>query len=110
MANAKITELSEATFEAELGKSELPILVDFWATYCPPCRAAAPVLEEFADEFDGKLRIAKVNVEGNEALAGKYNIRSIPTFLIFKGGQIQEQIVGFSGKKVLHEKISAHLG
>ena len=84
--------------------------MDFWAEWCGPCKMIAPLLDELADEYDGKLKIAKVNVDDNQALAGKFAIRAIPTLLLLKGGQVKEQIVGMSSKKDLQKKISANLG
>jgi thioredoxin 1 len=110
MANQKILQLSEDSFDADVTRSDLPVLVDFWAEWCGPCKMIAPLLDELADEFDGKLKIGKVNVDDNQSLAGKFGIRAIPTLLIFKGGQVKEQIVGLSSKKELQKKISAHLG
>ena len=110
MANAKISQLSEATFDTEVTKANTPVLVDFWAEWCGPCKMIAPLLDELADEYDGKLKIGKVNVDDNQALAGKFGIRAIPTLLIFKDGMVKEQIVGMSSKKDLQKKIVAHIG
>ncbi len=110
MSNPKIVHLSEATFDSEVTKAALPVLVDFWAEWCGPCKMIAPLLDELADEYDGRLKIAKVNVDDNQALAGKFGIRAIPTLLVFKDGQVKEQIVGMLSKKDLQKKISANLG
>ncbi len=110
MANPKIVQLSEQTFDSEVTKAGQPVLVDFWAEWCGPCKMIAPLLDELADEYDGKLKIGKVNVDDNQALAGKFGIRAIPTLLIFKDGQVKEQIVGMLSKKDLQRKVSAHVG
>jgi thioredoxin 1 len=109
MANAKIEQLSEASFDASVIKSGVPVLVDFWAEWCGPCKMIAPLLDEMADEYDGKLKIGKVNVDDNQALAGKFGIRAIPTLLLFKDGQVKEQIVGMTSKKDLQKKLQAHV-
>ena len=109
MSNAKISQVSEGNFDSEVAQSNLPVLVDFWAEWCGPCKMIAPLLDELADEYDGKLKIGKVDVDQNQGLAGKFGIRAIPTLLIFKGGEVKEQIVGMASKKDLQKKISAHL-
>ncbi len=109
MANAKITQLSESNFDAEVAKSAVPVLVDFWAEWCGPCKMIAPLLDELADEYDGKLKIGKVNVDDNQELATRYRISSIPTLLVFKAGQVKAQIIGFVGKKDLEKKLEPHL-
>ncbi len=91
----------EDNFQKAVLQSKLPVLVDFWATWCAPCLAAAPILEELAKEYDGKVDFAKVNVDGNTSLAAKYGIAAIPTMLIFKDGQPAQQVVGLKPKKEL---------
>src|SRR3989442_6394790 len=110
MASLHIVTLSNENFDQEINKAQLPVLVDFWAEWCGPCKMLAPMLDELAEESAGKLRIGKVNVDENQELASKFGIRAIPTLLLFKGGQIKEQIVGMSGKKDLEKKLAAHLG
>ncbi len=94
MASDKILEISDAQFEADVLKSDTPVLVDFWATWCAPCKAIAPVLDQLAEEYDGKIKIGKVNVDENPATPGQYGVRGIPTMILFKGGEIVDQLVG----------------
>ena len=105
----KITNLTTDTFKAALASATTPVLVDFWAPWCGPCKAIAPILEELATELDGKLKIAKVNIDENDGIAVEYGIRAIPTMLLFKGGQVAEQIVGMMPKAALKAKVSAHV-
>jgi len=108
MASERIVVLSGSNFEQEVTQSSQPVLVDFWAEWCGPCKMIAPVLDELADEKAGQLKIAKVNVDDNQELASRFGIRAIPTLLLFKGGQVKETIVGMTGKKDLEKKITAH--
>jgi len=105
----KITNLTTDTFKATVSSSATPLLVDFWAPWCGPCKAIAPVLDELAAEFDGKISIAKVNVDDNEAIAAEFGIRAIPTMLLFKGGRVIEQIVGLLPKAALRTKLAAQI-
>lgn len=102
-------EVTEATFESEVIKSNLPVLVDFWAVWCGPCKMIAPIVEEIAVEKTGMLKVCKVDVDKNRGIAGKYGIRSIPTLLLFKNGQVVEQIVGAAAKPNLLKKLEPHL-
>ncbi len=105
----KITNLTTDTFKATITAATTPVLVDFWAPWCGPCKAIAPILEELATELDGKLKVTKVNIDENDAIAVEYGIRAIPTMLLFKGGQVAEQIVGMMSKAALKAKVSAHI-
>ena len=99
----KIVHVSNATFDQEVLNSELPVLVDFWAEWCGPCKMIAPVLDELADQFDGKLKIAKVDVDANPDIPPKFGIRGIPTLIVFKGGNAEATKVGALSKTKLEE-------
>jgi thioredoxin 1 len=103
----KITHLTSDTFKNAVSSAATPLLVDFWAPWCGPCKAIAPVLDELATEFDGRISIAKVDIDQNEAIAAEYGIRAIPTMLLFKGGKVIEQIVGMLPKAALKAKLAA---
>jgi len=105
----KISYLTADSFKSTVASSTVPVLVDFWAPWCGPCKAIAPILEELATELDGKLKITKVNVDENEAIAAEFGIRAIPTMLLFKGGQVAEQFVGMMQKAPLKEKLLAKI-
>ena len=109
MASPNVLTLSAANFKQEVTQSNIPVLVDFWAEWCGPCKMIAPMLDELATEKLGKLKVGKVDVDSNQELASQFGIRSIPTLLLFKGGAVKEQIVGAVGKKDLEKRISTHL-
>jgi len=109
MSAEGIIHLNEKNWEIEAANSTLPILVDFWAEWCGPCKMIAPVLAELAGELSGKIKIGKVNVDENQALAEKFHIRSVPTLLVLKNGAVQEQIVGAMRKDDLKAKLSPYL-
>lgn len=108
MSHDTVTVL-DSTFKSEVLESPVPVLVDFWAVWCAPCRAIAPSLEELAVEYKGKLKVAKVDVDANNEIAQQYGIRSIPTLLLFKGGRVIEQVVGAVPKTRLEETIKKAL-
>jgi thioredoxin 1 len=101
MASPNIVTLTQDNFQSEVLQSAAPVLVDFWAEWCGPCKMIAPVLDELAGEYAGKVRIGKVNIDEHQGLAAQYGVRAIPTLLLFNGGQVAEQMVGMRSKKDL---------
>ncbi len=101
MAALNIVTLTQDNFSKEVLESATPVLVDFWAEWCGPCKMIAPVLDELAGEYDGRVKIGKVNIDNDQALAAQYNVRAIPTLLLFKQGQVAEQVVGLRSKRDL---------
>ncbi len=109
MAGKNVMEYTDQSFEQEVLKADQPVLVDFWAAWCGPCRMIAPAVEALADEYAGKAKVGKVNVDENSSTPGRYNIRSIPTLLLFKGGEVQEQIVGVKSQDELADLLKKYL-
>jgi thioredoxin 1 len=107
--NERISDISSALFETEVIQSELPVLVDYWAEWCAPCKAMAPILDELADEYQDRLRIAKVNVELEPQIARQYGVRSQPTMMLFKNGTVEAQKVGAMSKSQLKAFIDLNL-
>ena len=100
-----VVEVNDATFDQEVLRSEQPVLVDFWAVWCGPCKAIAPIVDGVAQAYAGKLKVVKVNVDQNGATPSRYNVRGIPTLLFFKGGKIADQVVGYVPSDVIEEKV-----
>jgi thioredoxin 1 len=107
---AKPKDVTDQSFDAEVIKSDQPVLVDFWAPWCGPCRMVAPIVEELAGEYEGRVNFYKLNTDENPNVSMKYGIRSIPTLLVFKGGEPVGQIVGFRPKRDLQKRLDEALG
>jgi thioredoxin 1 len=102
---SEIIPLSEQNWENEIINSNLPVVVDFWAEWCAPCRMMAPILEEIAQEYQGKIKVGKLNVDENSTIAGQYHIMGIPTLLFFRNGKLVDKVVGIVPRKTLDDKI-----
>src|SRR5512137_2164055 len=101
MASTDVVTLEDATFEKEVLKSDIPVLVDFWAVWCGPCKAIAPTVDQIASEIKGKVKVGKMDIDKHQAVAQKYNIRSIPTLLVFKGGKVVDTVIGADKTRIL---------
>jgi thioredoxin 1 len=106
---AKPAEVTDSTFDTEVINSDTPVLVDFWAPWCGPCRMVAPIVDELSQEYDGRVKFVKLNTDDNPQVSMKYQIRSIPTLLVFKGGEPVGQIIGFRPKSDLKQRLDAAL-
>lgn len=104
-----IIEVKTSTFDQEVLKSELPVLVDFWAPWCGPCKALTPTIHKLAEELEGKVKVAKVNIDESPEIAGKYSIMSIPTLLIFVNGSVSDQMIGLVQKDKIMDKLKKHI-
>lgn len=110
MAASNIVTLTETNFAEEVTQSPTPVLVDFWAEWCGPCKMIAPILDEIASEYDGKLKIGKVNIDEQQTLAAQHGIRAVPTLLLFKDGEVADQIIGLKSKRDLKANVDRVVG
>jgi len=108
MASDKIQTLTDGNFQATISGATVPVLVDFWAEWCAPCRRLAPAVDAVASEMEGKVLVGKVNVDENPVTPGQFNVRGIPTLIVFKGGQVVDQIVGLVSKDEIKQMVSKH--
>ena len=109
MASEAIFEVTDGNFDQNVLKSEQPVLVDFWATWCGPCKALSPVVDQVATAYNGKVKVGKMDVDSNPSTPQRYGVRGIPTLLIFKNGQVKEQIVGYVDRDVIEKALNKHL-
>lgn len=109
MASAAVLEVNDSNFEQEVLKSPQPVMIDFWAAWCGPCKAIAPLVDEIANHYNGKLKVVKMDVDRNAATPQRYGVRGIPTLLLIKDGQVKKQIVGYKGKEELQREVDSIL-
>ncbi|HEU4415833.1 MAG TPA: thioredoxin [Candidatus Angelobacter sp.] len=109
MASQTILEVTDGNFDQEVLKSDQPVMIDFWAAWCGPCKALAPIVDEVASAYSGKVKVGKMDVDSSPVTPQRYGVRGIPTLLIFKGGQVQEQIVGYVKREVIEKALNKHV-